>query len=170
MRYQPLGRTGIEVSAICLGTMTWGEQNTPKEGFAQMDHALAGGINFFDTAEMYPVDVRAETYGHTEVIIGDWLTERRCRDQIILASKVCGPGQSHIRGGDCRFTRETIHTACEGSLKRLRTDYIDLYQLHWPDRGWTDFKDLGQTQVIEDAGSDREETVAALDELIQAGK
>ena len=170
MRYQPLGRTGIEVSAICLGTMTWGEQNTPKEGFAQMDHALAGGINFFDTAEMYPVDVRAETYGHTEVIIGNWLTERRCRDQIILASKVCGPGQSHIRGGDCRFTRETIHTACEGSLKRLRTDYIDLYQLHWPDRGWTDFKDLGQTQIIEDAGSDREETVAALDELIQAGK
>ena len=167
MRYRPLGDTGIDVSVICLGTMTWGEQNTRDEGFAQMDHALAHGINFFDTAEMYPVDVRPETYGHTEIIIGEWLSERQCRNDVVLASKVCGPGRHHIRGGDCRFTRETIHTACEDSLKRLRTDYLDLYQLHWPDRGWTDFKDLGQTEEIEDAGADRAETLAALDELVQ---
>ena len=170
MRYRPLSNTGIDVSVICLGTMTWGEQNTREEGFAQMDHAFAHGINFFDTAEMYPVDVRPETYGHTEIIIGEWLSERQCRSDVILASKVCGPGRHHIRGGDCRFTRETIHAACEDSLKRLRTDYLDLYQLHWPDRGWTDFKDLGQTQEIDDAGADRTETLAALDELIQAGK
>lgn len=170
MRYRPLGDTGIDVSVICLGTMTWGEQNTREEGFAQMDHALAHGINFFDTAEMYPVDVRPETYGHTEIIIGEWLSERECRSDVILASKVCGPGRHHIRDGDCRFTRETIHTACEDSLKRLRTDYLDLYQLHWPDRGWTDFKDLGQTEAIDDTGADRAETLSALDELIQAGK
>ena len=170
MRYRPLGDTGMEVSLICLGTMTWGEQNTPEEGFAQMDHGVAHGVNFLDTAEMYPVDVRPETYGHTEVIIGDWLAKRRCRDKIILASKVCGPGQQHIGGGDVQFTRETIHTACEGSLKRLHTDYIDLYQLHWPDRGWTDFKSLGQTRAIGNAGADRDETLAALDELVQAGK
>ena len=170
MRYRPLGDTGIDVSVICLGTMTWGEQNTREEGFAQMDHALAHGINFFDTAEMYPVDVRPETYGHTEIIIGEWLSERQCRSDVILASKVCGPGRHHIRDGDCRFTRETIHVACEDSLKRLRTDYLDLYQLHWPDRGWTDFKDLGQTEAIDDTGADRAETLAALDELMQAGK
>ena len=170
MRYRPLGDTGIDVSVICLGTMTWGEQNTREEGFAQMDHALAHGINFFDTAEMYPVDVRPETYGHTEIIIGEWLSERQCRSDVILASKVCGPGRHHIRDGDCHFTLETIHTACEDSLKRLRTDYLDLYQLHWPDRGWTDFKDLGQTEAIDDTGADRVETLAALDELMQAGK
>ena len=89
---------------------------------------------------------------------------------MILASKVCGPGRHHIRDGDCRFTRKTIHAACEDSLKRLRTDYLDLYQLHWPDRGWTDFKDLGQTEAIDDTGADRAETLAALDELMQAGK
>ena len=83
---------------------------------------------------MYPVDVRPETYGHTEIIIGEWLNERQCRNDVVLASKVCGPGRHHIRGGDCRFTRETILTACEDSLKRLRTDYLDLYQLHWPER------------------------------------
>jgi aryl-alcohol dehydrogenase-like predicted oxidoreductase len=170
MRYQPLGHTGIDVSIICLGTMTWGEQNTRQEGFDQMDHARENGVNFFDTAEMYPVDVRAETYGHTESIIGAWMSERACRKDIILASKVCGPGRHHVRDGDTRFDRKTIHEACEGSLGRLQTDYIDLYQLHWPDRGWTDFKSLGQTDYIEDVGANRDETIAALNELVQAGK
>ncbi|MGA0842851.1 MAG: aldo/keto reductase [Arenicellales bacterium] len=170
MQFRRLGTTDINVSILCLGTMTWGEQNTREEGFAQMDHAREHGINFFDTAEMYPVDVRPETYGHTEVIIGEWLKARGSRNEIVLASKICGPGRHHVRGGDTCFDRKTIHEACEGSLKRLRTDYLDLYQLHWPDRGWTDFKSLGQTAPIEDVGADREETVAALDELMSAGK
>lgn len=170
MQFRRLGTTDINVSILCLGTMTWGEQNTREEGFAQMDYAKERGINFFDTAEMYPVDVRPETYGHTEMIIGEWLHARGCRDEIVLASKICGPGRHHVRGGDTRFDRKTIHEACDGSLKRLRTDYLDLYQLHWPDRGWTDFKSLGQTTPIENTGADRVETVAALDELMSAGK
>ena len=101
MRYRPLGDTGIDVSVICLGTMTWGEQNTREEGFAQMDHALAHGINFFDTAEMYPVDVRPETYGHTEIIIGEWLSERQCRNEGVFVSKAGGTGRHHIRSGGC---------------------------------------------------------------------
>lgn len=170
MQQRALGATDITVSILSLGTMTWGEQNTKEEGFAQMDYARERGINFFDTAEMYPVDVRPQTYGHTEIIIGEWLKARKCRDDLILASKICGPGRHHVRDGKTQFDRKTILQACEDSLKRLQTDYLDLYQLHWPDRGWNDFKSLGQTAPIEDTGADRAETVAALDELVQAGK
>jgi aryl-alcohol dehydrogenase-like predicted oxidoreductase len=135
-----------------------------------MDHAVANGVNFFDTAEMYPIATRPETYGHTEEIIGDWLKTRNDRNQLVIGTKVCGPGRHHIRDGRGQFTRNTINTALEGSLKRLRIDSIDLYQLHWPDRGWEDFQNLGQTTPIKDSGADRAETIAALDELVQAGK
>ena len=170
MRYTELGRTGIKVSKVCLGTMTWGEQNSRQEGFEQMDHAISHGVNFFDTAEMYPIDTRVETYGHTEEIIGSWLKDRKKRSEVVIATKVCGPGRHHVRNGECNFNRQNIHTAVEGSLKRLQTDYIDLYQLHWPDRNWVDFGTFGQTASIPDSGADRSETLVALDELIQAGK
>ena len=170
VQYKSLGKTDIKVSEICLGTMTWGEQNTSAEANSQMDYCVDRGINFFDTAEMYPVDVRPETYGHTEEIIGNWISERGCRNKIILASKLCGPGRHHVRDGKCAFTKKNIITACEGSLRRLKTDYIDLYQLHWPDRGWTDFSNYGQTEIIENNGADRNETLAALDELMRDGK
>jgi len=150
--------------------MTWGEQNSREEGFRQMDHAINNGVNFFDTAEMYPVDVRPETYGHTEEIIGAWLQDRKKRTEVVIASKVCGPGIHHVRQGKCEFNRKNIKLAVEGSLKRLRTDYIDLYQLHWPDRGWSDFGALGQTTMIDNSGADRTETVATLNDLIQEGK
>ena len=170
MRYSELGRTGIKVSKICLGTMTWGEQNSQDDGFEQMDHAIEHGVNFFDTAEIYPIDTRPETYGHTEEIIGSWLKKRKKRSEIILATKVCGPGRHHVRNGKCNFDRENILAAVEGSLKRLQTDYIDLYQLHWPDRGWVDFQNFGQVTSLPNLGADRSETLAVLEELIQAGK
>ena len=132
MNYRKLGNTDLEVSTICLGTMTWGEQNTQEEGFEQMDYALEKGINFFDAAEMYPSPSRKETYGETEKVIGNWLSERKSRDKIILASKISGPGMSYIRGGGLQFSEKNIAIAIENSLKRLKTDYIDLYQLHWP--------------------------------------
>ena len=135
MKYTTLPNTDIKVSKICLGTMTWGEQNTQEEGFEQMDFALENGVNFFDTAELYSVPASPETYGATEKIIGNWFKERGNRDKVILASKVAGAGDytKHIRSGG--FTKQNIIDAVEGSLKRLQTDYIDLYQLHWPERG-----------------------------------
>ena len=133
-----LGTTDIEVSACCLGTMTWGEQNTEAEGHAQMDYAVGEGINFFDTAEMYAVPPRAETQGKTEEIIGTWFQKTGKRKEIVLATKMCGrSNQTWTRDGDVpltRQTREQVDEAVEKSLKRLQTDYIDLYQLHWPDR------------------------------------
>lgn len=133
-----LGTTDIEVSACCLGTMTWGEQNTEAEGHAQMDHAAGQGINFFDTAEMYAVPPRPETQGRTEEIIGTWFRKTGKRRDIVLATKMCGrSNQTWTRDGDIpltRQTREQVDEAVEKSLKRLQTDYIDLYQLHWPDR------------------------------------
>lgn len=133
MEKRPLGRTGLDVSVLCLGTMTWGEQNSEREGHEQMDYAVEHGINFFDTAELYAVPPRAETYGRTEEIIGTWFEQSGKRDDIILATKVAGPGPSWIRNGG-RIDRANIMEAVEGSLKRLKTDYIDLYQLHWPNR------------------------------------
>lgn len=132
--YNRLGRTDLRVSAIGLGTMTWGLQNTREDGFAQMDYALERGINFFDTAEMYAIPPSADTYGSTETIIGAWFRARKNRERVILASKITGPGLQWIRGGS-DITRETLLQAVEGSLRRLQTDYIDLYQLHWPNRG-----------------------------------
>lgn len=134
MKYRKLGRTGLDVSVICLGTMTWGRQNNEAEGHAQMDYALNQGVNFWDTAEMYAVPPNAETYGKTEEIIGSWFASSGQRERIILASKVAGEGLPWVRGGS-GIDRENILKAVEDSLKRLRTDYIDLYQLHWPNRG-----------------------------------
>lgn len=135
MKYRKLGKTDLDVSLIGLGTMTWGEQNTEAEGWEQMDYALSEGVNFFDTAELYSTPARAETYGSTERIIGNWLESRKNREKIILASKIAGPGSytAHIRDVE-DYSRETIEAAIEGSLGRLKTDYIDLYQIHWPAR------------------------------------
>ena len=135
MKYKKLGRTGLDVSLIGLGTMTWGRQNTQDEGFEQMDYALEQGINFFDTAEMYAVPPTPDTYGKTEAIIGNWFASRNNREKVVLASKIAGPGLKWIRGGDYTIDRKNILAALEDSLTRLKTDYIDLYQLHWPNRG-----------------------------------
>ena len=134
MKYSKLPETNIEVSKICLGTMTWGQQNTEAEGHEQMDYALEQGVNFFDVAELYPVPAKLETYGRTEEIIGTWFKKTGNRDKIILASKIAGTGAytEHVR--TTGFSKEAIAEAIHNSLKRLQTDYIDLYQLHWPER------------------------------------
>ena len=134
MKFRKLGTTDIDVSLICLGTMTWGTQNTEKDAFEQMDYAVSQGINFFDTAEIYSVPPTSDSYGKTEVMIGNWFEKRKNRDKIILASKVAGPGCDWIRGGGNNFDEKKIGEAIDDSLKRLKTDYIDLYQLHWPER------------------------------------
>ena len=135
MKYTTLPNTNIKVSKICLGTMTWGNQNTTEEAFEQMDYALQQGVNFFDTAELYPVPANAATYAETERIIGKWFQKTGNRKNVVLASKIAGGGDytAHIRTGG--FSRKNITEAIEGSLQRLQTDYLDLYQLHWPDRG-----------------------------------
>ncbi len=172
MQYRKLGTTNIDVSAICLGSMTWGKQNTEAEAFAQIDYALDQGINFIDTAELYAVPPEAKTYGATETIIGNWLKRSGKRDEIVLASKVCGPTDwcPHIRGGKSKPDRTNIFTAIEGSLKRLQTDYIDLYQVHWPDRNTNYFGKLGYEAVDNEASTPIEETLAALNELVTQGK
>ena len=139
MRMRKLGRTDVMVSEICLGTMTWGLQNTEADGFAQMDYALERGINFFDTAEMYAVPPSAETYGKTEEIIGNWFHARGNRAGVFLASKVAGGGRPWVRGGR-GIDAPSVREAVEGSLRRLKTDYIDLYQIHWPRRGHYHFE------------------------------
>jgi len=135
MEYTQLGNSGLTVSKICLGTMTYGDQNTEAEAHAQLDYAMAQGINFIDTAEMYPVPPKAETYTRTETMVGTWL-KKQPRDKIILGSKAAGPrrGMDWIRGGPPSLDRANIRAAIEGSLRRLQTDYIDVYQLHWPER------------------------------------
>ena len=143
MNYKKLGNTDIDVSTICLGTMTWGEQNSQDEGFEQMDYALEQGVNFWDTAEIYSIPPKQETFGDTEVIIGNWFDKTGKRDKVILASKVCGPMREYVRGGGNQFGTKNITEALEGSLKRLKTDYIDLYQLHWPERKTNFFGKLG---------------------------
>jgi aryl-alcohol dehydrogenase-like predicted oxidoreductase len=141
MKTLTLGKTGLTVSELCLGTMTWGTQNTEAEGHAQADMALDHGVTFWDTAELYPVNpVRAETVGRTEEIIGNWLAARGGRDRLVIATKVAGKGQI-IRPGQ-PITGATLRTACEASLRRLQTDYIDLYQLHWPNRGSYHFRQM----------------------------
>lgn len=171
MKYRSLGRTTISVSELCLGTMTWGEQNTQDEAFAQIDRAAEHGINFMDAAEMYPVPPRPETYGHTERIIGNYFKKRGNRDQWILTSKVAGPGNniSHIRDGNLKHNRQHIVAALEGSLERLQTDYIDLYQLHWPDRETNFFGKLGYVHN-DKTFTPLEETLEVLNEQVQAGK
>lgn len=171
MQYRRLGNTDLEVSELCLGTMTWGKQNSQADGFAQMDMALDHGVNFFDTAEMYAVPATADTYGKTEQIIGEWFARSGKRDRVILASKAAGPGEwiKHIRGGP-RLNREHLFRAVEDSLSRLRTDVIDLYQMHWPDRNTNYFGKLGYRHREDEDSTPIAETVAALDELIKQGK
>jgi aryl-alcohol dehydrogenase-like predicted oxidoreductase len=172
MEYRKLGNTNIDVSAICLGTMTWGEQNTQEEGFAQMDYALERGVNFFDTAELYSIPPKADSYGSTETIIGEWFKVRGNRDKVILASKIAGPGEEwipHIRDGKTRFDKTNFEVALNNSLKRLHTDYIDLYQLHWPERKTNFFGQLGY-QAEEDHFTPIIETLQALQDQIDAGK
>jgi len=172
MQYRKLGHTNIDVSVICLGTMTWGEQNTQEQGFKQMDYALGQGVNFFDTAELYAIPPKAETYGRTEEIIGNWFAKTGHRDKVILASKVCGPTAwcPHIRNGKSRLDRKNIFAACEGSLKRLKTDCIDLYQVHWPERKANFFGQLGYEPQDDHDATPIIETLEALSELVAAGK
>lgn len=145
MKFNPLAHTGIQLPEICLGTMTFGEQNTQAEAFEQLNYALDQGLYFWDTAEMYPVPPKAETQGATEQIIGNWIGQHGKREQLFLASKIAGPsfGGSSIRQGLTRFNHKDIQQALDGSLKRLQTDYIDLYQLHWPERHTNFFGHLG---------------------------
>lgn len=173
MKFNKLGNTDIDISLICLGTMTWGEQNTQEEAFEQMDMALEHEVNFFDVAEMYPVPPRPETQGKSEEILGAWMKARGSRDQIVLATKVTGrsarnSGMGHIRQGP-RLNKAHIQEAIDGSLKRLGTDYIDLYQVHWPERGTNFFGQLEYTHSQDD-GIAIEETLAALNELVVSGK
>ena len=171
MNYKKLGNTNLDVSTICLGTMTWGEQNTQEEGFEQMDYALDQGINFFDAAEMYPSPCRKETYGETEKVIGNWFKGRKKRDKIILATKISGPGMSYIRGGGPQYTEKKISEAIENSLKRLKTDYIDLYQLHWPERKTNFFGKLGYVHKEDfNEWNDFEKILIALEKFVKQGK
>jgi aryl-alcohol dehydrogenase-like predicted oxidoreductase len=172
MELRPLGRSDIRVSALCLGTMTFGEQNSEADAHAQLDRALAAGINFIDTAEMYPVPPRAETIGRTEAYIGTWFASRGCRDRVVLASKVAGPAAwlPHLRGGTSRLNRANIVTALDGSLRRLQTDWIDLYQLHWPDRETNYFGKLGYSPVEDAHSVPLLETLEVLADQVRAGK
>jgi aryl-alcohol dehydrogenase-like predicted oxidoreductase len=172
MKKSKLGASALDVSEICLGTMTWGEQNTEAEGHAQIDWALGRGINFIDTAEMYPIPPNQKTQGATEKIVGSWLAKNKAkRGGLVLASKIAGPGRREwIRNGENRVTKKTIPWAIDDSLKRLQTDYIDLYQIHWPERYVPAF---GAWQY--DPSKEREETsileqVEGMAAAIQAGK
>ncbi len=173
MIYRKLGRTDLKLSVIGLGTMTWGLQNTQQQGFEQMDYAFDVGINFYDTAEMYAVPPSAKTYGATETIIGHWFATRQNRDRVILASKICGPGLDWVRGGIAHIDRKNLQLALEASLKRLQTDYIDLYQLHWPNRGSYHFGQIWKFAPDFDAQAEQEnfiEVLQTLKRLIDEGK
>lgn len=172
MQFRPLGRTGLNVSLICLGTMTWGRQNTEAEAHAQLDYALGRGVNFIDAAEMYPVPPGQETHGRTEQFIGTWLKQRKDRDRIVLATKVAARGRDFewLRGGP-RLDARNINQAIDASLQRLQTDYVDLYQLHWPERRTNTFGQLGyRHDAADDGGVPIEETLEALQGLVKSGK
>ena len=169
MNYKKLGNTDIEVSTICLGTMTWGEQNTQKEAFEQMDYSLDQGVNFWDTAELYAVPPRAETFGLTEIIIGNWIQKTKKRDKIILATKVAGPARNYLRSGKNSFAGNNLEIALNDSLKRLKTDYIDLYQLHWPERNVNNFGILNYSHKEKDWNS-FEDILINLQKFIDQGK
>ena len=172
MNYSKLGNTDIDVSRICLGTMTWGEQNTEQEAHEQLDYAVEAGINFIDTAELYPVAPKAETQGLTEQYIGSWLKQRTDRDKLVIATKVCARADwlPYLRDGNVRLDRQNITTAIDASLKRLQTDYVDLYQIHWPERDTNFFGKLGYYHAPDKDGVSIEETLEVLDELVQSGK
>ena len=169
MNYKKLGNTDLNVSTICLGTMTWGEQNTQNEAFEQMDYSLDNGVNFWDTAELYAVPPKAETYGHTETIIGNWFEKTKKRKDVILASKVGGPSRKYMRNGENSFTGKNLENALHGSLKRLKTDYIDLYQLHWPERNVNNFGRLGYEHKENDWNK-FEDVLENLKKFIEQGK
>ena len=171
MEYRKLGRTDINVSVICLGTMTWGEQNTEKQAFDQMNLAMEHGVNFFDTAELYSVPPRKETWGSTETMIGNWLKEKNCREKIIIATKVTGrSGMKWFRNKETRINDEQIQKALDGSLKRLNTDYIDLYQIHWPDRKANFFGKLGYTHQEEDDFIEIKTQLDSIQKHVKSGK
>ena len=172
MEYRKLGNTDIDVSAICLGTMTWGEQNSESEAHEQLDYAMTQNINFIDTAEVYPVYPRPETQGRTETYIGNWLAKRGKRDDLIIASKVIGrkEDRTDFRGVPARASREQILQAIDTSLERLQTDYIDLYQIHWPDRKTNFFGDIFYEHNPYEDEIELEEQLSAMQELIKAGK
>ena len=164
MKYNPLGRTGISVSEICLGTMTWGSQNSEQDAHDQLDYALSQGVNFIDTAELYPTTpLSPDTYGDTERFIGNWLKARGNRDKVVLASKVAGAGRSYIRGG-APMSRAGILEAIDNSLSRLKTDYVDLYQLHWPNRGHYHFRNAWN---YDPSKQDRAKVAAELAEILE---
>jgi aryl-alcohol dehydrogenase-like predicted oxidoreductase len=178
MEFRRLGRTDISVSLICLGTMTWGQQNTEAEAHAQLDYAIERGINFIDTAEMYPVPPQAETAGRTETYIGTWLKARKNRDKLVIATKVAGRG--YPSRGSFEWLREKgttatelspkqIRHAVEASLKKLQTDYIDLYQTHWPDRSTTNFG-KAEYQHVDEVTNPIEETLEVMQALVKEGK
>ena len=169
MNYRNLGNTDLKVSTICLGTMTWGEQNSQVEGFDQMDYALDQGVNFWDTAEIYSVPPKKETFGHTEIIIGNWFKKTKKRNKVILASKVAGPSRNYVRDGENSFAGKNLKDALDGSLKRLQTDYIDLYQLHWPERNVNSFGKLGYEHK-ENEWNSFEEVLDNLNKHIKNGK
>ena len=174
MKMNRLGRTDILVSEICLGTMTWGSQNSAEEAFAQMDYALEHGVNFFDTAELYPTTpLSAETYADTERLMGDWFEKTGKRDQVVLATKVAGPGRPYIREGK-PITGAVVKEALDASLTRLKTDYVDLYQIHWPNRGHFHFRGAWNynpyKQDKAQAASDIAEILEALGDCVKAGK
>ena len=172
MDYRELGRTGVKVSALSLGTMTFGEQNTEADGHAQMDYAVARGINLFDAAEIYPIPPKPATQGRTEAIIGTWLASRKAREKVLIATKVAGRTKMDWLRKDRRPGRQSraqILEAIDGSLSRLKTDYIDIYQLHWPDRPMRVFE--GHDYVhLEGESHPIEEILGVLGELVQAGK
>ncbi|THH37371.1 aldo/keto reductase [Aliishimia ponticola] len=174
MKMKPLGKTGIEVSELCLGSMTWGARNDAEEAHEQIDRAIEAGVNFIDTAEMYPVNpVRAETIGRTERILGLWLEARERREDVVIATKHSGEGQKMVREG-APITAETIPDAVDGSLRRLKTDYIDLYQFHWPNRGSYMFR---KNWTYDPSGQDRaaiiqnmEDCIGALEDEVRRGR
>lgn len=172
MQYRQLGHTDVDVSVICLGTMTFGEQNTEGEAHEQLDYAVEQGVNFIDTAEMYPVPPRAQTQGLTEAYIGSWLAKRGGRDELVLATKAAGPAPDwlpYLRGGP-DLTRAHLEQALEASLKRLQTDYIDLYQIHWPARNTNFFGSLGYVHEPDEQSTPIEETLSVLGDFIRQGK
>lgn len=172
MEYRRLGNTDIEVSVICLGSMTWGQQNTETDAHSQLDAALEAGVNFIDTAEMYPIPTKGETCGRSEQYIGSWIKGRNNRDKIVLATKTVGPGDwlPHIRGGTARLDKQNIATAVDDSLRRLQTDYIDLYQLHWPERITNFFGKLGYVHDETEKPIAIDETLRVLADVVASGK
>lgn len=171
MDYRSLGKTDIKVSKICLGTMTWGEQNTEAEAHQQLDYAVDHAVNFIDAAEMYPVPPKAETQGRTEQYLGSWLHKRGRRDDLVVATKVTGrsSGFPYLRDGP-RLNAQQITQALEDSLRRLQTDYVDLYQIHWPERKTNFFGQLGYQHHADDDAIGIDETLRALEDLVRSGK